>query len=338
MKENDTTKKLLILIAVLLLSFTHLSFEILLTRILSMALTYHFVFLAISLAMLGTGLGGLLTHLCSRKDKHFKYIITFSFLYTLSLPLTTLLFTTLSKTFLIKTPSIIAFVFFFPFLFIGAIFSGIFRIFPEKSSFIYGSDLAGAALGSIGVIFMGNFLGIIHTWVIIIVVAILSSLIITASFPKPHKYLVSGTVLFTLIILIAFALTYSPSFLIHKFFTISNPTKEIYQTLQDSSLKGKLIKTIWSSFGRTDVVQFETRPDMMHIYIDGTAGSPMYYFSGNINNPGEPAQKLLSNFSGNIPLAHLDENEKDSALIIGPGGGRDILLTLLHKFKKNYRG
>jgi len=335
LKEHGANQYLLILIAVFLLSFTHLSFEILLTRILSMTLTYHFVFFAISLAMLGTGLGGLVTHLCTRNNKSFKYIMgSFAFLYTLSLPLTTLLFTTLSKTFLINTPSLIAFVFFFPFLFIGALFSGIFRIFSERSAFIYGSDLAGAALGSIGVIFMGNLLGIIHTEVIIIILALLSSLIIMTSFSKPHKYLASGTLLFTLVILIAFALTYSPSFLIHKFFTISNPTKEIYQTLQDSSLKGKLIRTIWSSFGRTDVVHFEPRPNMMHIYIDGTAGSPMYYFSGNINNPGEPAQKLVSNFSGNIPLTYLDENEKDTALIIGPGGGRDVLLALLHKFKK----
>jgi spermidine synthase len=72
----------------------------------------------------------------------------------------------------------------------------------------------------------------------------------------------------------------------------------------------------------------------MDIYIDGTAGSSMYRFNGNIDQPGSVVDHLKDTFPGYFPLLHLREEEKNSALIIGPGGGRDILLSLMAGVQK----
>ena len=113
----------------------------------------------------------------------------------------------------------------------------------------------------------------------------------------------------------------------------ANPEKQIHEAL-GPSLKGKIIETRWSAFGRTDLVEFSDYPEEMAIYVDGTAGTPMYKFSGDIDNPGLAVSSLKANFPGYFPFLFLDEKEKDNALIIGSGGGRDILLALMAGIRK----
>jgi hypothetical protein len=72
----------------------------------------------------------------------------------------------------------------------------------------------------------------------------------------------------------------------------------------------------------------------MDLYVDGTAGSPMYQFNRNPLHPNPPVEELKSTFPGYFPFLHLPESEKKEALIIGPGGGRDILLALMAGFQK----
>ena len=67
----------------------------------------------------------------------------------------------------------------------------------------------------------------------------------------------------------------------------------------------------------------------MGIFIDGSAGTPMYRFSGDFDNPDPKIDSLKTDFPGYLPFLFLQEEERDNALIIGPGGGRDILLALM---------
>jgi len=75
-----------------------------------------------------------------------------------------------------------------------------------------------------------------------------------------------------------------------------NPTKEIHDTF--FTFKGKIIETKWTAFGRTDLAEYPGIPDHMDIYVDGTAGFPMYRFSGNINDPALPSIVSRMNFQG----------------------------------------
>jgi hypothetical protein len=109
----------------------------------------------------------------------------------------------------------------------------------------------------------------------------------------------------------------------------TNPDKEIHRALDESFMQGEIIDTRWSAFGRTDLVAFRNDPREVAIYLDGTAGTPMYKFNGNFNNPDPSIDSLKTNFPGYFPFLFLQEEERNNALIIGPGGGRDILLALM---------
>jgi len=76
-------------------------------------------------------------------------------------------------------------------------------------------------------------------------------------------------------------------------------------------------------------VEYTEYPAQMEIYLDGTASAPMYQFSGDLENPDAAVQDLKTTFSGYFPFYFLTEDEKDTALIIGPGGGRDVLLAMM---------
>ena len=116
---------------------------------------------------------------------------------------------------------------------------------------------------------------------------------------------------------------YTPQIAIGK-----NSEKEIHRALFGPQ-QGKIIDTRWSAFGQTDLVAFDNSPEYMDIYIDGTAGTPMFKFNGNFSSPDSTVTGLKTKFPGYFPFIFLRKTEKEKALIIGPGGGRDILLAVM---------
>src|SRR5262249_1509612 len=73
---------------VFLTTFSGLVFEIGLTRIYSAPIWYHFAFVAISIALLGWGLGGMAAHLGQRRRLlTMEHAAVAALLYGLSLPL-----------------------------------------------------------------------------------------------------------------------------------------------------------------------------------------------------------------------------------------------------------
>ena len=116
---------------------------------------------------------------------------------------------------------------------------------------------------------------------------------------------------------------YTPQIAIGK-----NSEKEIHRALFGPQ-QGKIIDTRWSAFGQTDLVAFDNSPEYMDIYIDGTAGTPMFKFNGNFSDPDSTVTGLKTKFPGYFPFIFLRKPEKEKALIIGPGGGRDILLAVM---------
>jgi spermidine synthase len=87
-----------------------------------------------------------------------------------------------------------------------------------------------------------------------------------------------------------------------------------------------LVASRWSAFGRTDLVRDEEDLNEMVFFIDGTAGTSMYRFDKDI---GSLDKHEFHHFPGYFPLKLLPEKEKEKVLIIGAGGGREVLLSLL---------
>ncbi len=288
-EDNYISRRTLwvLLAGIFLVSFSLLTFEISLTRVLSVMLFYHYVFIVISLALLGLGTGGIYVYLFRRRiprgHNRFRSLALIASLFALSIPLSVIVMTRLAADSIL----LYSFFLFIPFFFAGAFLSEAFRMFPALSSRIYGIDLLGAALGSLGVVLALNTLGDINTVLALGLIASIAALLYAVGAGSLNVKSIVLPVLSLLIIssLLGANLT---SFRPVDIPVGKSPTKEIYNALNAPSIEGQIIETRWSAFGRTDLVNFRNDPEQMAIYIDGTSGTPMYWFSGDINKP-DPA-------------------------------------------------
>jgi hypothetical protein len=225
------------------------------------------------------------------------------------------------------------FLLFFPFFFGGAVLAKVYRMFPGASARIYGVDLVGAALGALMVMKAVDLLGAINASFLLGVVASVGGLLFAIQGEWKNRKGFALSIFSLLIVSILFFMGLSHSFL-PDLPIGRNSDKEIHEALDESSSNGKIVETRWSAFGRTDLVGYSHFPDRMDIYIDGTAGSPMYKFNGKVDDPGTAIESLKKDFPGYFPFFSLREDEKNHILVIGPGGGRDILLALMGGVQK----
>jgi hypothetical protein len=321
-----------------LTSFSLIGFEITLSRLLSVLLSYHYVFAVLSLALLGLGLGGMFLHFFRPKrpvgENRFAGFAFFSSMLSLVIPFSAILIIQIGYIDNIQMSMLLYGVFLLvPFFLAGVLFAEVYRIFPGVSPSVYGADLIGAGAGSFGAILFINLLGGIRASLLLGVVASMSVFLFTIGgsrknrkrwIPSLGSFLILSFLLG--VNLIGF---YSPDIPVG-----INPSKEIHDVLYGKSSNGKIVETRWSAFGRTDLVAFGNHSDHMDLYIDGTAGSPMYRFNGDLTNPDSAIDSLKNTFPGYFPFLFLKEGEKDNALMIGPGGGRDILLALMAGFQR----
>ena len=340
-EENHINRRTLwsLLAAIFLISFSLLAFEITLARILSVVLNYHYVFLVVSLTLLGLGTGGIFVHFfrprIPRGDSRFGSLALFASLFSLSIPLSVLVMTRLAYIDNLVVGLLLYFLFLFaPFFFAGALLAEVFRMFPDHSSRIYGADLAGAAIGSLAVILTLTILGDVNSSLFFaLIVAVAALLIVLRTTRTQIKRIILPAVSFVIMFVLLgtnLIVSYLPNVPMG-----TNPSKEISQYLEifhgpyESAARGEIIETRWSAFGRTDLIEPRDDTELMILYIDGTAGTPMLRFSGDFDNPSPYVLSLKTYFEGYLPFLHLPEKAKDNALIIGPGGGRDILVTRL---------
>jgi len=334
MKEDNllARKQLWILLsAIFLTSFSIIAFEISLSRILSVLLSYHYVFVVVSLALLGLGMGGMFVHFLRPRvpieEKRGAVLASFSSIFSLSIALSIILVIKLGYRGIIQINILVyCILLLIPFFLAGVILAEAYRIFAAISTKIYGADLIGSASGSFGVILFLNFVASTSTALILSLVASVAAVFFAMGGPRKNErvLILSAATFFTvsIILVVSFFNGHQWDIPIGK-----NPNKEIHDALR--SFGGKIVETRWSAFGRTDLIKFKDYPDHMDIYIDGTAGSPMYRFNGKVNDPNPAVSRLKTTFPGYFPFLFFQEEEKNNALLIGPGGGRDILLALM---------
>jgi spermidine synthase len=156
-----------LLVAIALTSFSALLLELALTRLFSVVLFYHFAFLAISVALLGLGAGGVFAYLRRSWLTRFETRRLAAVLSTLnavvifltlevvlhvpvSLELTQWNMLRLTAIYLSSTV---------PFFFTGLIFSVIFARETRHLTRLYGADLLGGALACLAVVPILNWIG-----------------------------------------------------------------------------------------------------------------------------------------------------------------------------------
>jgi SAM-dependent methyltransferase len=164
---EDTSQTTKLLAGVSLCSFSALLLELGLTRLFSVVLFYHFAFLAISIALLGLGAGGVLAyvrrdwlarfstpHLLSRLCDINTVVIPAVLIVILRIPVSLAL---TPANFLRLTVMYLAAA--IPFFMTGLAFSVIFSREPVRIPQLYGADLLGGAMACMATVPLLNWIG-----------------------------------------------------------------------------------------------------------------------------------------------------------------------------------
>src|SRR5205807_3390596 len=156
-----------LLFGVALTSFSALLLELALTRLFSVVLFYHFAFLAISIALLGLGAGGVFAYLLKSRLARFSTRALAASLCMVNSVLVLLVLeivlhvpvalTVTGKNFLhLSVLYLSAAV---PFFLTGLLFSVVFARETWRVSRLYGADLCGGALACLAVVPLLNWVG-----------------------------------------------------------------------------------------------------------------------------------------------------------------------------------
>jgi spermidine synthase len=188
---------------------------------------------------------------------------------------------------------------------------------------VYASDLIGAAIGSVLIVFALK-LGGITVNLLVAVIASIPAVLLCIKESSNKKKKTSSCLLMGGLMFILLFNYYTDFFGMMP--SSKGADKEMAHLLAHPTRGASVVESRWSAFGRTDLVRDEEDLNEMVFFIDGTAGTSMYRFDKDI---GSLDKHEFHHFPGYFPLKLLPEKEKEKVLIIGAGGGREVLISLL---------
>lgn len=323
-----------IFISIFFISFSILSYQILLMRIFSITSWSHFAYMIISVALLGFGASGTFVFLFLKRIKrHFYSFFTiFSFLFSISLwlcfalsqkiPFDPFLIIWYKRQYLYLLGYYL--LLFIPF-FLGATCIGIsFSQFSQKISKVYFSNLLGSGTGALGVILLMYFFPPLSVLLFLIAIGLLSTLL--ASLYLRRRVLI--------------ALTFASlvSLLFFSFFPLRlniSQYKSLSVTL--NLPRARILKEVSSPLGLINVVESPAIrhapglslnfkgdiPPQLALFTDADSMSAITNFNYQLSN-----LEYLDYISSALPYHLLN---KPKVLIIGAGGGSEVLSALYHR-------
>lgn len=319
------TKNIRLYLIIFLLSLTTLSFEIILARIFSYVLSYHFVFIIIAFAILAYALGQLYTSRAV-ENKTFSITIFFTALQIV-FPLSIAAVFILPSIDIIGTGSAGLIIYILlagaTFFIVGVIIAYIFQDNGDRSSILYSLDLIGAAVGSLLGLLLLNTFSMIQALAIIWV--LFSSVSFLSLNSQTQSRLLQKVTIAISFMISLYLIFITPDFEISM---VKSPDKDLLRLKSNPSIKTSIVDSRWNSFGRTDLIKF-IYPDSttsMSMFIDGAAGTQVVSIS-ELEKDSVKLFHTLMHSNLFFPFNFLKDNEKDSALIIGPGGGIDITVA-----------
>ncbi len=317
--------------AVFLISLSILVFEIALTRIFSIMLSYHFVFAIVSAAMLGLGIGGLLYARLGAAVRDGAVWLG-ALVYALSLAVSVTLILTLPILGSSGLAGVRLWVYIIlaivPFVAGGFAVAGLFRRFPEGGSLLYGADLTGAAVGALAVVPAMDAWGGVN--VVFLAASVAAGGALLLGLPRLRRVVPALAALLVFAGLFAAFAQSGPG---PRVPIANDPNKEMQGMLADPTLGARIVESRWSSFGRTDLVASDAAPNEMEIFVDGAAGSAMFNWNA-LRTDRQERMQLAMHSGESFPFPLLKPAQKRSALILGPGGGRDVDVALLGGVKR----
>jgi hypothetical protein len=298
-----------LLVGLGLTSFAALLLELALTRLFSVVLFYHFAFLAISVALLGLGAGGVFAYLLKQRLSRFstrtlaaRLCVANSVLIFIVLEIVLhvpVALTVTGKNFVHLSVLYLAAA--VPFSLTGLLFSLVFSRETWRVSRLYGADLGGGALACLAVVPLLNWLGGPNT-ILGAAVVMAAAAFVWADSSRARK--TSGMLVAGFVVLIA-----------------ANHSTRLIDIVY---AKGRFRDPAWVEFSRWNAlsrVEVDRQAQSKAIVIDADAST--YIMNCNLAHwhDSEWEDDLMS---APPALANVLRQHGEFA-IIGPGGGVDVL-------------
>jgi spermidine synthase len=289
-------------------SFSALLLELALTRLFSVVLFYHFAFLAISIALLGLGAGGVFAHLWkARVDKRntrslaascsllnavvIVVVLEIVLHVPVSLDLSAANFLRLSVIYLCSA---------IPFFLTGLQFSVIFARESPRVTRLYGADLIGGALACLAVVPLLNWMGAPNAILFAALVSAGASVLWSASFDLRSRAVWMSAALAALIIV--------------------NSSTHLIDIVWAKGIRRKNVEFArWNAISRVEVDRNDDGARV--IVIDADANT----FIMNADPANWAGSELEQNLMAAAPGVVNALRPHGDYAIIGPGGGVDVL-------------
>lgn len=316
-----------VLVLLFLTSLSVLNFEIIATRISSVIFVNSYGFMILSLAIMGLAAGAIYEYYWNKHNAYDEEGISILIKPVLYHALSCLLFVLVVTQFEFITTPLIFFVFLFlPFFFAGIFNSRVFTIYSAESFKIYAADLSGAALGALLPLILLPGTGPING---VLGISILMLTAVGIFFLIRNSKVIIGIISAIGLLATIATFLFLPSDFMGKIPIGEFEEKDFHYVYDDPTIQSRIVDSRWSVFGRSDLVEHSHQDRVKHIFIDGAAGSQMYRFGGDVNNLDPTLSSLLLQFTNSVPFLLLEPSQKNTMLVIGPGGGREVLTGLI---------
>lgn len=309
----------LLFAGIFLIALSGLVLEVSITRIFSAAIWYHFAFVAVSVALVGLGASGLVVqHRVKKlKGKWAENLTIYSaWGIAIFIPITLFVMHALASQ-VIYLP-LFMILFSVPFFLVGIIISAAFNAFASVAGRLYAADLIGASAGALLVVLFLVLTGGEGATLIVGLIAAIGGTIFSRIAKNTKKTVLS-------VMFVAFAL--SLILLNHATQIFAIPTDPTAQKDLPIYLRehpgSKIVKTEWNSFSRIDVVEGGAGGEglVAKVFIDGGAGTNIISWDGKTESRQE-----LSTWMQYLPFKMMQDPK---VLVIGSGGGRDVVASLV---------
>ena len=298
---------------VFLIALSGLIFEIGLTRIYSATIWYHFAFVVISVALLGWGLGGIVVHLLKRTwAPSLEKAALLALLYAATIP--ACLWLLVRFPFEIQRLPLYFIAPLVPFFLAGMALSMVFDLHRATAGSLYFADLLGASLGAVVVTVLLQMLGGEGS----LLVAAIAPMGAAACLSRKVRVLAgAGAVLIAVA-----ALSHTSTGLFH----VTPGTIKAMRRQMEENVGSRVTQTGWNAYSRIDAVEGISPLYIARLYIDSDAWTSIYPWDG------KPASvPILRDSYRALPFRFVPRAE---TLVIGPGGGADVLAALASGSRK----
>jgi hypothetical protein len=306
--SSQTIRGATLFSGVALSSFAALLLELSLTRLFSVVLFYHFAFLAISIALLGLGAGGVFAHLRKAwlSSLELRTItVTCAALAALAIPVTLEVVLHVPVSLKLTGANFLRLTVMYifaavPFFLTGVQFSVIFARLSERIPRLYGADLAGGALACLAVVPLLNWTGGPNTILFSALVAAIAAVVWSPTPACRRRTSALALVVFAGILL--------------------NHSGKLADIVWAKGVRRQNVEFArWNAISRVEV---DRAPDGARIVvIDADASTYIMNADPAKWEGSQGQQKMMASAPA---IANILRPRGDYA-IIGPGGGVDVL-------------